>query len=327
VKVQREKDAGAYSVKAALERSRIFENADPGWKSVMKAHYGAIARGEYAAASAEARMMRFSKAPGMRNMATLGCMDEIRHGQMQLYFPTSTWQGPPDGLGLQGLRHQRVGDDRGRHFFDDIMMTRDAISVSIMLTFSFETGFTNMQFLGLAADAAEAGDHTFANLISSIQTDESRHAQIGGPALKVLIENGHKAEAQKRVDIAVWGAWKLFSVLTGPIMDYYTPLEHRKQSFKEFMEEWIVAQFERALTDMGLELPWYWDIFLKDSARPTTACTWAPTSGARPCGGTRPPASPPTSAPGWKRSTPAGTTPGASAGTCSSTTWWTATWP
>jgi toluene monooxygenase system protein A len=79
-------------VKAALERSRIFENADPGWKSVMKAHYGAIARGEYAAASAEARMMRFSKAPGMRNMSTLGCMDEIRHGQMQLYFPTSTWR-------------------------------------------------------------------------------------------------------------------------------------------------------------------------------------------------------------------------------------------
>ena len=36
VKVQRDKDAGAYSVKAALERSRIFENADPGWKSVMK---------------------------------------------------------------------------------------------------------------------------------------------------------------------------------------------------------------------------------------------------------------------------------------------------
>ncbi|MBN8441707.1 MAG: aromatic/alkene/methane monooxygenase hydroxylase/oxygenase subunit alpha [Thauera sp.] len=265
VKVQREKDAGAYSVKAALERSRIFENADPGWKSVMKAHYGAIARGEYAAASAEARMMRFSPAPGMRNMATLGCLDEIRHGQMQLYFP-----------------HEHVSKDRqmdwafkaydtnewamiaARHFFDDIMMTRDAISVSIMLTFSFETGFTNMQFLGLAADAAEAGDHTFANLISSIQTDESRHAQIGGPALKILIENGKKEEAQRRVDIAVWGAWKLFSVLTGPIMDYYTPLEHRKQSFKEFMEEWIVAQFERALTDMGLELPWYWEQFLAD---------------------------------------------------------------
>jgi PAS domain S-box-containing protein len=135
VKVQREKDAGAYSVKAALERSRIFENADPGWKSVMKSHYGAIARGEYAAASGEARMMRFSKAPGMRNMSTLGCMDEIRHAQMQLFFP-----------------HEHVSKDRqmdwafkaydtnewamiaARHFFDDIILTRDAISVSIMLS-------------------------------------------------------------------------------------------------------------------------------------------------------------------------------------------------
>lgn len=265
VKIQREKDAGAYSVKGALERSKIFENSDPGWKSMIKAHYGAISRGEYAAASTEARMVRFSKAPGMRNMATMGSLDEVRHGQIQLYFP-----------------HEHVSKDRqmdwafkaydtnewamiaSRHFFDDIMMTRDAISVSIMLTFSFETGFTNMQFLGLAADAAEAGDHTFASLISSVQTDESRHAQIGGPALQVLIENGKKAEAQKKVDIAFWRAWKLFSVLTGPMMDYYTPLEHRKQSFKEFMEEWIVAQFERSLTDLGLDLPWYWDHFLEE---------------------------------------------------------------
>ncbi len=42
-------------------------------------------------------------------------------------------------------------------------------------------------------------------------------------------------------------------------MDYNTPLEHRKQSFKEFMQEWIVGQFERALIDLGLDLPWYWD--------------------------------------------------------------------
>ncbi|HMW24033.1 MAG TPA: toluene monooxygenase, partial [Burkholderiaceae bacterium] len=40
VKIQREKDAGAYSVKAALERSRMFEEADPGWLSILKAHYG-----------------------------------------------------------------------------------------------------------------------------------------------------------------------------------------------------------------------------------------------------------------------------------------------
>ncbi|SEP88432.1 toluene 4-monooxygenase protein A [Solimonas aquatica] len=265
VKVQREKDAGAYSVKAALERSKLYENADPGWLSVLKAHYGAIARGEYAASGAEARMVRFAKAPGQRNMATLGMLDEIRHSQMQLFFP-----------------HEYVSKDRqfdwahkaldtnewaaiaARSMFDDMMMGRSAVEVGLMLTFAFETGFTNMQFLGLAADAAEAGDWTFSSLISSIQTDESRHAQIGGPLIGVLVANGKKAEAQRMVDSAVWRAWKLFSVLTGPTMDYYTPLEHRKQSFKEFMQEWIVAQFERSLLDLGLDKPWYWDIFMRE---------------------------------------------------------------
>ena len=260
VKVQREKDAGAYSVKAALERSKMFENASPGWLAVLKLHFGAIARGEYSASGAEARMVRFGRAPGMRNMATLGMMDEVRHSQLQLFFP-----------------HQYVSKDRqfdwafkaydtnewaiiaARHFFDDMMVTRGATGVALMLTFAFETGFTNMQFLGLAADAAEAGDWTFSSLISSIQTDESRHAQIGGPLVQILVKNGKKAEAQKLVDISVWRAWKLFSILTGPVMDYYTPLEHRKQSFKEFMQEWIVGQFERSLLELGLDKPWYWD--------------------------------------------------------------------
>lgn len=265
VKVQREKDAGAYSVKAALQRMNFYENADPGWLSTLKAHYGAIACQEYAAGMAEARMARFGKAPGMRNMATFGLMDETRHGQIQLYFP-----------------HEFVNKDRqfdwahkamhtndwaaiaARHMFADMMNTRDAISIAIMLTFAFETGFTNMQFLGLAADAAEAGDITFSNLISSVQTDEARHAQIGAPALKILIENGRKEEAQKKVDIAFWRSWRLFTVLTGPMMDYYTPLDKREKSFKEFMEEWIVSQFERNMIDLGLDRPWYWDIFLEE---------------------------------------------------------------
>ena len=62
VRIQREKDAGAYSVKAALERSRIFEDSDPGWLSILKSHYGAIALGEYAAMSAEARMTQIGRA-------------------------------------------------------------------------------------------------------------------------------------------------------------------------------------------------------------------------------------------------------------------------
>lgn len=265
VKVQREKDAGAYSVKAALSRMKFFESADPGWLSTLKAHYGAIAVQEYQAGMAEARMARFGKAPGMRNMATFGMMDETRHGQIQLFFPHE--YVPKDRQFDWAQRAMHTNDwaaVAARHMFADMMNTRDAISVAIMLTFAFETGFTNMQFLGLAADAAEAGDVTFSNLISSIQTDEARHAQIGAPALKLLIENGHKEKAQKKVEIAFWRSWRLFTVLTGPMMDYYTPLEQRKKSFKEFMEEWIVKQFERDIYDLGLERPWYWDIFLEE---------------------------------------------------------------
>ena len=89
VETQRQKDASTYSVKAALARSTFFDQSPPGWRSVLKAHYGAIALGEYAAATAEARMARFARAPGNRNMATFGMLDEIRHGQLQLWFPTS----------------------------------------------------------------------------------------------------------------------------------------------------------------------------------------------------------------------------------------------
>jgi toluene monooxygenase system protein A len=265
VKVQREKDAGAYSVKAALERSKMFENADPGWLSVLKAHYGAIALGEYAAVSAEARMVRFGKAPGQRNMATFGMLDEVRHAQLQLYFPHE--HCPKDrqfDWAVKAFSTNEWAAIAGRHFFDDLMMTRGAVGVAVMLNFAFESGFTNMQFLGLAADAAEAGDWTFSSLISSIQTDESRHAQIGGPLIPILLANGKKAEVQRMIDVSFWRAWKLFAVLTGPMMDYYTPLEHRKQSFKEFMQEWIVGQFERSILDLGLDKPWYWEQFLEE---------------------------------------------------------------
>ncbi|CAG4885413.1 Toluene-4-monooxygenase system, hydroxylase component subunit alpha [Georgfuchsia toluolica] len=265
VKIQRDKDAGVYSVKAALERTKLFEQADAGWLSTIKAHYGAIALGEYAAMSAEARMTRFGPAPGMRNMATFGMLDENRHAQLQLYFPHEHCSKDRQFDWAHKAYHSNEwAAIAARHTFDDLFLGRDAVSIAIMLTFAFETGFTNMQFLGLSADAAEVGDYTFSSLISSIQTDEARHAQIGGPALEILVANGQKEEAQKRVYVGIARALRLFAVLTGPAMDYYTPLSHRKQSFKEFMQEWIVVQFERSLIDLGLDLPWYWDTMIAE---------------------------------------------------------------
>src|SRR5678816_1258559 len=54
-----------------------------------------------------------------------------------------------------------------------------------------------------------------------------------------------------------------FVFVTGFSMDYLTPLEHRTNSFKEFMHEWVVDQFLRSLDEFGLERPWYWDTFLE----------------------------------------------------------------
>jgi toluene monooxygenase system protein A len=263
VDVQSTKDKDTYSVRAALARSNYYEQADPGWRSILKLHFGAICLGEYVAMVGEAKMARFGKASGWRNMSTLGCLDEIRHTQMQLFFA-----------------HDYVGKDRQFDFahkmlhtngwapvaarlaFDDTIQGRDAANIAVMLTFGTEQGFTNLQFLGLAADAANAGDYTFSNMCSSVQTDEARHSQIGEAAMKVLIANGKKEQVQRSVDLSFWRNWRLFFTLTGPATDYHTPVESREKSFKEFVEEYIIRQFERAIIDLGLDKPWYWDLFL-----------------------------------------------------------------
>lgn len=265
VGIQREKDSGAYSVKAALQRSKYYETADPAYLSLLKMHYGMMAVNEYQTAFAMARLARFGKAPGMRNMATFGVLDECRHGQIQLNFP-----------------HQLIGLDRqfdwthrahqtdnwsivaANHAGEDVMLTRDAVTTSIMLNFAFETGLTNVQMIGLAADAANMGDYTFANLITSIQSDESRHAQIATPLIETLVRNGRKREVQQIVDVAFWRIWRTFVLLTGVPMDYWFPLEKRDQSFKEYMHEFVNVQFTEQLQDAGLDRPWYWDHFVKE---------------------------------------------------------------
>src|SRR5436190_18240893 len=84
VATQRDKDTGAYSVKAALQRSKVFESLDEGWKSVAKEHYGAVALIEYLAALSELRMARFGLSPRWRNMSVYGALDELRHTQLSL---------------------------------------------------------------------------------------------------------------------------------------------------------------------------------------------------------------------------------------------------
>jgi len=133
-----------------------------------------------------------------------------------------------------------------RHLFDDILLGSSCVDGAIATNLTLEHGFTNLQFVALAADAMKAGDVSFSNLVSSIQTDEARHAQQGFPTLEILAKHD-KRRAQESLDVSFWRALRLFQVLSGPAMDYYTPLGHRKLSFKEFMLEWIVRAGQEAL--------------------------------------------------------------------------------
>ena len=265
VRSQRDKDVGAYSVKSALARGEFFKNCSPHWKALLALHFSAVCWAEFHSASAFARMTRFSRVPGMRNMATFGTLDEIRHGQIQIYFAYEFLKND----GVFDWCHKSSKTENWiiislRHALDDIAHTRDGTSAAIMLNMGLEQSFTNLQFVALSADAAKCGDHTFATMLQSIQTDEARHAQMGEPMVRILCENGQKDKAQQLVDVAFWRMWKQFSALSGIGMDYYTPLEHRENSLKDFMEEWVIGQFGRTIEALGLDHPWYWEYLQYD---------------------------------------------------------------
>jgi toluene monooxygenase system protein A len=135
-----------------------------------------------------------------------------------------------------------------------------AIEFAIATNFVFETGFTNLQFVGLSALAHSVGDKMFEKMVNSIQSDEARHSQIGAPVLATVVKHD-RAYAQYLADKWFWRSWQLFAVVTGVAIDYLTPVENRTMSFKELMQEWIVDQYLRMLEEVGLERPWYWPTF------------------------------------------------------------------
>jgi toluene monooxygenase system protein A len=262
---QRAKDDAVIGVRSALSKGHINESLDPGWVQLVKFHNGALALAEYAGAVAELRMARFGRDSAWRTMATLGALDEIRHTQIPLLLGH-------DLLSFDGnfdWTHKAYHTDEwviiaARHVFDDMFLAADAIDVAIQLNFVFETGFSNLQFMAMAAMADGAHHHLFEKALASIQTDEARHAQIGHPVVRTLIANGAKERAQYLVDKMWWRCWRLLIALTGTSMEYLTPLEARTRSFKEFMNEWVVEQFMKNLAEFELERPWFWDLFVEE---------------------------------------------------------------
>src|ERR1041385_3798711 len=263
VATQSEKDAAVQAVRDAIGSAKDHERLDPGWRNALKLHAATLPLAEFAAVVGNLRAGRFARDSAWRTMATLGALDEFRHTQIPLLVMNELVQADAQFDWTHKFYHSNNWVAiAARHFADELLLASNPIEFAIGTHFVFETGFTNLQFVGLASLAHGVGDRLFERMVTSIQSDEARHAQIGAAVLRTVVE--HDPEyAQELLDKWFWRSWLLFAVITGFSMDYLTPLPQRTQSFKEFMEEWVIDQFVRSLDEFGLKKPWYWDTFVE----------------------------------------------------------------
>ncbi|MCK2239043.1 MULTISPECIES: toluene monooxygenase [unclassified Crossiella] len=260
---QAEKETAAYAVMEAMRRSSVYDDLTEGWKSATKMHFGGVSSLEYLAALGELRMARFGLSGSWRNMAVFGVLDEIRHTQITLALAHTFIHLDPQYDWAQKAYHtDNWVTIAMRCLLDRMISSASAVDVAIQLPFTLESGFTNLQFVALSADALRAGDIGFSNMVGSIQTDEARHSQQGGPTLEILLEHD-PVRAERLIHKMFWLAARAFAALTGPVMDYYSPLDSRTHCYREFIEEWVVGQYKRSLADYGIGTPWYWDDFMQ----------------------------------------------------------------
>jgi toluene monooxygenase system protein A len=262
VKNQSAKEAAVAAVRDAVGKIEDYAKLDKAWLSALKLHAATLPLAEFAAVVGNLRAVRFGRDSAWRMTAMLGALDELRHTQIPLLLMHDlvAWDEQFDWTHKFFHSNDWVAI-AARHMVDELLLTATPVEFAIATNFVFETGFTNLQFVGLASAAHLAGDRMFEKMVQSIQTDEARHAQIGGPVLS-LVASFDRNYAQYLVDKWFWRSWLFFAVVTGFALDYLTPVARRGQSFKEFVEEWILDQFQSSLVHHGLKLPWYWPQFL-----------------------------------------------------------------
>jgi toluene monooxygenase system protein A len=263
VTTQHTKETHVRAVREALGSAEDFQRLDPGWANGVKMHAATLPLAEFAAVVGNLRAARFGRDSAWRNTATFGALDELRHTQIPLFVMHDLIPYSEQFDWAHKFYHSNDWVAiAARHLFDELLLASNPIDFAIGTNFVFETGFTNLQFVGLSAMARSAGDRMFETMVKSIQTDEARHAQIGPAVLRTVVARDPEY-AQYLVDKWFWRSWQLFAVLTGFSMDYLAPLSSRKSSFKEFMQEWVLDQFQRTLAEVGLKRPWYWEQFLE----------------------------------------------------------------
>ena len=252
---QHAKEASVAAVRESVGRVEDYQRLPQGWLEGLKLHAATLPLAEFAAVVGNLRAARFGRDSAWRSAALLGALDEMRHAQIPLLLMHDLVRWDPQFDWTHKFFHTNNWVAiAARHLADELLLASDAIEFAIATNFVFETGFTNVQFVGLSALAHGVGDKMFEKMVGSIQSDEARHAQIGAPVLATVVKHD-RAYAQHLLDKWFWRSWLLFAVVTGFAMDYLTPLEHRTSSFKEFMHEWVLDQFLRSLDEFGLRAP------------------------------------------------------------------------
>jgi toluene monooxygenase system protein A len=264
VENQYDKDMAVYAVRDAVGRIENIQKLATPWMNSLKIHAAALPLAEFTGVIGNLRGARFGRDSAWRTMAVFGALDEYRHTQIPLllFHQLVRWE-PQFDWAHKFYHTNNWFAIAARHFADELTIGQNAIEFHIATNCVFETGFTNLQFVGLASLAHGANDHLFEKMITSIQTDEARHAQIGHPILAKVMKHDPDY-AQYLMDKWFWRNWRIFSILTGVSMDYLTAMEQRTYSFKEFMEEWILDQFLRTLDEFGLKRPLYWQTVLDE---------------------------------------------------------------
>jgi toluene monooxygenase system protein A len=200
VATQHIKETVVHAVRAAVGKIDDFQRLDPQWLAALKLHAATLPLAEFAAVIGNLRAARFGRDTAWRTTALFGALDELRHTQIPLL-----------------LMHELVRWDRqfdwahkfyhsnnwvaiaARHLMDELLLASDPIEFAVATNFVFETGFTNLQFVGLSALAHAVGDRMFETMVKSIQTDEARHAQIGHAVLQTVVMHD-RAYAQQLLD-------------------------------------------------------------------------------------------------------------------------------
>jgi toluene monooxygenase system protein A len=164
VRIQREKETGVKAVSTALARSGSYEKLDPAHVAASHLHMGTTCFVEHMAVTMQSRFCRFAPSPKWRNLGVFGMLDETRHTQLDMRFSHDLLKHDPRFDWTQKAFHTNEwGVLAVKNFFDDAMLNADCVEAALATSLTVEHGFTNIQFVALAADAMAAGDINWSN--------------------------------------------------------------------------------------------------------------------------------------------------------------------